>query len=96
MTEQAKKTYVAAVATTTSTTASSTSADDAAVRSLREAFKKAHEQLKKDLMALRDGAMKTAREAVKGAFTALRAIPGVDTATITPPTATTTATTTSQ
>jgi hypothetical protein len=45
---------------------------------LRAAFQTAHTALKKDLMALRDGAMRDAREAVQKAIQSLRAIPDVD------------------
>ncbi len=60
---QAKKTYQVTVTT------------DAR---LRAAFQASHVALKKDLMDLRDGAMKSAREAVQKAIQALRGIPGVD------------------
>lgn len=45
---------------------------------LREAFKTAKEQLKKDLFGLRDGAMKSARKAVQDAHQALKGVPKVD------------------
>ena len=60
---QAKKTYIATF----------TSGDK-----LGAAFKAVKEQLKTDLLGLRDGAMKSAREAVKNAFQALKDVPRVD------------------
>ena len=45
---------------------------------LREAFQAAHTALKADLIALRDGPMKNAREAVQKAIQSLRGIPSVD------------------
>lgn len=62
---QTKKTYSVAVTTEAK---------------LREAFQAAHKALKTDLMALRDGAMRSAREAVQKAIQSLRAIPNVDSA----------------
>ena len=60
---QAKKTYIATF----------TSEDKLGV-----AFKTVREQLHKDLFGLRDGAMKSAREAVKNALQALKSVPRVD------------------
>lgn len=60
---QAKKTYIATF----------TSEDKLGV-----AFKTVREQLHKDLFGLRDGAMKSAREAVKEALQALKGVPKVD------------------
>ncbi len=72
---QAQKTYVLNVSTAAEATPTN---QDTLVISLREQFKTLKEQLHKDLTALRDGAMKSAREAVKSAFEALSKIPGVD------------------
>jgi len=60
---QAKKTYIATF----------TSEDKLGV-----AFKTVREQLHKDLFGLRDGAMKSTREAVKNALQALKSVPRVD------------------
>jgi len=60
---QAKKTYVAAFGSE---------------KELGAAFKAVREQLHKDLFGLRDGAMKSAREAVKEALQALKGVPKVD------------------
>lgn len=60
---QAKKTYI--------TTFSSE-------KELGAAFKAVREQLHKDLFGLRDGAMKSAREAVQSAHQALKGVPKVD------------------
>lgn len=45
---------------------------------MRSAFQATKEQLKRDLAGLRDGAMKTAREAVRKVFEALARVPKVD------------------
>ncbi|MDO8530138.1 MAG: hypothetical protein Q7S10_01915 [bacterium] len=71
---QAQKTYVL----NTSATDPTSTTQEALVTSLREQFKVLKKQLHTDLAALRDGAMKSAREAVKSTFEALSNIPGVD------------------
>lgn len=60
---QAKKTYIATFSSETD---------------LNAAFKTVREQLRKDLFGLRDGVMKSAREAVKNALQALKGVPKVD------------------
>ncbi len=60
---QAKKTYPVTVTT------------DA---KLRVAFQTAHTSVKKDLMSVRDGVMRAAREAMQKAIQALRGVSGVD------------------
>lgn len=60
---QAKKTYIA---------------DFSSEQELRAAFKAVKEQLRKDLFGLRDGAMKSAREAVQNALQSLKNVPSVD------------------
>lgn len=93
-------TAITAPVTASTTTATSTNGGQAAlIQNLRSAFKTLHEQLFKDLFALRDGPMLNARKAVQTAVQSLVRIPGIndDTATTTPPTtATSTATTTNQ
>jgi len=60
---QAKKTYIATFSSETG---------------LGAAFKVVREQLRKDLFGLRDGAMKSARQAVQNALQALKSVPKVD------------------
>lgn len=60
---QAKKTYTATFSSE---------------KELGAAFKAVKEQLKKDLFGLRDGAMKSAREAVQNALRSLKGVSGVD------------------
>ena len=60
---QAKKTYIATFSSETG---------------LGAAFKVVREQLRKDLFGLRDGAMKSAREAVQNSLQALKSVPKVD------------------
>lgn len=60
---QAKKTYTATFSSETE---------------LGAAFKAVREQLHEDLFGLRDGAMKSAREAVQNALQALKGVPKVD------------------
>ncbi len=50
----------------------------ASEKDLGSAFKAARERLKKDLSDLRDGSMKSAREAVQNALQALKGVPRVD------------------
>jgi len=77
---QAQKTYtVDTTAVSAGVSSSSTqTGQDQLIKNLRSQFKTAKEQLFKDLFALRDGAMKNAREAVKNAFKSLSEIPSVD------------------
>ena len=65
---------------------------------LKQAMRNARQLLHRDLTALRDGAMRNARQAVQNAIQSLRDIPRVDeeSATSTPPVATSTATTSAQ
>ena len=60
---QAKKPYIATFSSETG---------------LGAAFKAVREQLRRDLFGLRDGAMKSSREAVQNALQALKGVPKVD------------------
>lgn len=76
---QAAKTYVlgtASIATTASTT--SEVGQEQLMKNIRNSFQELHKTLFADLTALRDGAMKNARNSVQGALKALKAIPAVD------------------
>jgi len=73
---QAEKTYTPDVSAP-STTATSTD-DGQVMKEFRSSFQTLHTQLKQDLTALRDGAMKDARTAVQSALKTLGQVPGVD------------------
>jgi|GEM_PF-2992836 len=77
---QAAKTYVVPdTSVTTGVTApTTTSGQEKIMQNLRNEFKAAREQLRKDLFALRDGIVKNARVAVQGALQELVKIPGVN------------------
>ena len=86
---QAGKIYTIDVTAITSGVASSTTAtgQNQIMKNFRAQFKAMREQLMKDLFALRDGAIKDAKTAVKNALQALSKVPKVDeepTATSTP------------
>lgn len=73
VTAQAQKTYALNLSTIPQGTD-----QGALVSQLRNQFKTLHEQLRKDLTALRDGVIKDARQAVHDALQALRQLPHVD------------------
>jgi F0F1-type ATP synthase membrane subunit b/b' len=76
---QAAKTYTLNTSTVTTTVATTTvSGQDELMKGLRTAFQDLHKTLFKDLFAVRDGVMKNARAAVRGALQALIQIPNVD------------------
>ncbi|OGG93147.1 hypothetical protein A2609_02600 [Candidatus Kaiserbacteria bacterium RIFOXYD1_FULL_47_14] len=72
VTVQVGKSYTPTVADTATPTQEST------IKELRLSFQNLHSFLFNDLFALRDGPMKSAREAVQSALKSLGAIPGVD------------------
>ena len=80
VTAQAQKTYVANATTISSATASpdTSSGQGQLMQNLRSSFKTLRNQLFNDLFALRDGAMKNAKNAVQNALKTLSKIPGID------------------
>lgn len=75
--EQAKKTYIIDTSAINQT-GSEQSQQNNLTSALREQFKKMHDQLKNDLMLLRDGVIKDARAAVKNAFQVLSQVPDLN------------------
>lgn len=74
---QSQKTYAVNTSTISGST-STTSGQNNLVSTLRERFKLLKDQLLKDLFAIRDGVMKSARNAVHDAAKALSQVPNVD------------------
>lgn len=75
---QAAKTYVLDPSTIPATATSTVSGQEKIMKSLRTSFQTLHTTLFKDLFALRDGPMKSARTAVQNAIQSLNSIPGAD------------------
>ncbi|MSU74159.1 hypothetical protein EXS57_00060 [Candidatus Kaiserbacteria bacterium] len=80
VTTQAGKSYTPDTSTITATaeTAATTEGQEELVKALKTAFQTLHTTLFKDLFALRDGSMTTARKAVQDALVVLGKVPGVD------------------
>ncbi|MDP1690273.1 MAG: hypothetical protein Q8L52_03690 [bacterium] len=82
---QAAKTYVPDTSTVSVTTAVTTAkGQEDLMRGLKTSFQNLHSTLFKDLFALRDGPMTSARKAVQNALQALGKVPGVDESVATP------------